>query len=254
MQTYLAGTAPSRTNPVGTSCPGNMGGKNWPPTAYNPELDIWYIPVIESCNEMTNAEMIPGESYKPREFFTGGGPRQHQPITGSVTAIDAKTGAIVAKHETKYPMLGGILATAGGLVFTGHPSGEFVALDAKTLEELWRFETGAGINAPPITYSVDGKQYVALLVGPRRRLAEMVRRQHRGAGEDGAGLDALRVLALERTRAGRLTGEAGQEAARLFFLQGCSAHRCALVGALRPRTRCSRPWSARPCPAAAWRQ
>jgi alcohol dehydrogenase (cytochrome c) len=62
-------------------------------------------------------------------------------------------------------MLGGILATAGGLVFTGHPSGEFVALDAKTLEELWRFETGAGINAPPISYSVDGKQYIALLVG-----------------------------------------------------------------------------------------
>jgi alcohol dehydrogenase (cytochrome c) len=142
-----------------------MGGKNWPPTAYNPELQIWYIPVIESCNQMTNKEMIPGESYKPREFFTGGGPKQHQPITGSVTAIDAKSGAIVAKHETKYPMLGGILTTAGGLVFTGHPSGEFVALDAKTLDELWRFETGAGINAPPITYSVGGKQYVALLVG-----------------------------------------------------------------------------------------
>jgi alcohol dehydrogenase (cytochrome c) len=165
VQTYIAGTAPSRSNPVGTACPGNMGGKNWPPTAYHAELDIWYIPVIESCNEMTNTEMIPGESYKPREFFTGGGPRQHQPITGSVTAIDAKTGAIVAKHETEYPMLGGILATAGGLVFTGHPSGEFVALDAKTLDELWRFETGSGINAPPITYSVDGKQYVALLVG-----------------------------------------------------------------------------------------
>ena len=58
---------------------------------------------------MTNKEMIPGESYKPREFFTGGGPKQHQPITGSVTAIDAKSGAIVAKHETEYPMLGGIL-------------------------------------------------------------------------------------------------------------------------------------------------
>jgi alcohol dehydrogenase (cytochrome c) len=142
-----------------------MGGKNWPPTAYNPDHNIWYIPVIESCNEMTNQEMIPGESYKPREFFTGGGPRQHQQITGSVTAIDVASGAIVAKHETKYPMLGGILTTGGDLVFTGHPSGEFVALDAKTLEELWRFDTGAGINAPPITYSVDGKQYVALLVG-----------------------------------------------------------------------------------------
>jgi alcohol dehydrogenase (cytochrome c) len=165
VQVYAPGTAPSRSNPVGTACPGNMGGKNWPPTAYNPDHRIWYIPVIESCNEMTNEAMIPGESYKPREFFTGGGPRQHQQITGSVTAIDVASGAIVAKHETKYPMLGGILTTGGDLVFTGHPSGEFVALDAETLDELWRFDTGAGINAPPITYSVDGKQYVALLVG-----------------------------------------------------------------------------------------
>jgi alcohol dehydrogenase (cytochrome c) len=165
VQLYLPGTAPSRDNPVGTSCPGNMGGKNWPPTAYHPELEVFYIPVIESCNEMVNEEMIPGESYQPREFFTGGGPRQHQPITGSITAMDAATGEIVAKHETHYPMLGGILATAGGLIFTGHPSGELVALDAETLEEVWRFETGSGINAPPMTYSVDGKQYVALLVG-----------------------------------------------------------------------------------------
>ena len=165
VQLYLPGTAPSRDNPVGTSCPGNMGGKNWPPTAYHPELEVFYIPVIESCNEMVNEEMIPGESYQPREFFTGGGPRQHQPITGSITAMDAATGEIVAKHETHYPMLGGILATAGGLIFTGHPSGELVALDAETLEEVWRFETGSGINAPPMTYSVDGKQYLALLVG-----------------------------------------------------------------------------------------
>ena len=165
LQTYLPGTAPTRENPLGVSCPGNMGGKNWPPTAYHPDLKYWYIPVIESCNEMTNEEMIPGESYKPREWFTGGGPRQHQAITGSVTAIDVTTGEIAAKHETEYPLLGGMLATAGGLVFTGYPSGEFVALDAETLEEKYRFETGAGINAPPVTFEVDGKQYVGLLVG-----------------------------------------------------------------------------------------
>jgi alcohol dehydrogenase (cytochrome c) len=162
VQPYI--NAPTRENPVGEACPGNMGGKNWPPTAYNPTLQIWYIPVIESCNQMTNKEMT-ADSYKPREFFTGGGPRQHKQITGSVTALDAKTGQIVAKYDTKYPMLGGVLATAGGLVFTGHPSGEIVALDAKTLKELWRFNTGAGVNAPPMTYSVDGKQYIAIEVG-----------------------------------------------------------------------------------------
>src|SRR3712207_5802124 len=147
----------TRASPTGVSCPGNMGGKNWPPTAYHPGHKLWYIPVIESCNTMKNQEMKPGESYKPRDFFTGGGPSQHEQITGSVTAIDATTGKVVAKHETKYPMLGGILTTAGDLVFVGHPSGEFVALDAKTLQELWRFETGSGINAPPVTYSIDSK-------------------------------------------------------------------------------------------------
>lgn len=165
VQTYAPGTAPTRSNPVGVACPGNMGGKNWPPTAYNPDLNYWYIPVIESCNTMTNEEMKPGESYKPREWFTGGGPSQHQAITGSVTAIDVATGEIVGKHETKYPLLGGMLTTAGNLVFTGEPSGELMALDAKTLDPLWSFDTNAGLNAPPMTYSVDGKQYIAVLVG-----------------------------------------------------------------------------------------
>ncbi|GEO40276.1 alcohol dehydrogenase (cytochrome c) [Skermanella aerolata] len=165
VQLYAEGTAPSRDNPVGTSCPGNMGGKNWPPTAYNPQLKLWYIPVIESCNQMVNEEMTPGDSYKPREWFTGGGPRQHEQITGSVTAIDVTTGKIAGKFKTHYPLLGGMLATAGGVVFTGHPSGEIYGLDAKTLEPLWTFNTGSGVNAPPMTYSVDGKQYVAILVG-----------------------------------------------------------------------------------------
>lgn len=165
VQTYLPGTAPSRDNPIGISCPGNMGGKNWPPTAFNPATKLWYIPVIESCNTMVNQETKPGESYKPREFFTGGGPKQHEKITGSITAIDVTTGKVVAKHETLYPMLGGILTTAGQLVLTAHPSGEIVALDAKTLQELWRFETGSGVNAPPMTYAVGDKQYIAILVG-----------------------------------------------------------------------------------------
>lgn len=165
IQQYVPGTAPSRDNPVGQACPGNMGGKNWPPTAYHPGNNYYYIPVIESCNEMVNEEMIPGVSYKPREWFTGGGPRQFEPIYGSLTAIDVATGEVAGKYKTTYPLLGGVLATAGDLVFTGLPAGEIVALDAKTLEELWRFETGSGVNAPPITYSVGGKQYVAILVG-----------------------------------------------------------------------------------------
>lgn len=162
IQPYLG--KPDRQNTQAVICPGNMGGKNWPPTAYNPDLGLWYIPVIESCNTIDVQPAVPGESFKPREFFTGGGPKQHERITGSITAIDVKTGKIAGKLDTPFPLLGGMLATPD-LVFTGHPNGTFTAHDAKTLEQLWAFETGSGINAPPMTFMVDGKQYLALMVG-----------------------------------------------------------------------------------------
>jgi alcohol dehydrogenase (cytochrome c) len=65
------------------------------------------------------------------------------------------------------------MATAGNLVFLGHPDGEFAAYDAKTLKELWSFNVGTGIQAPPITYSVNGKQYIAILAGSRQNAVIM---------------------------------------------------------------------------------
>ncbi len=162
VQVYNVSATPSEQNPVAIICPGNMGGKNWPPTAFNPVSNTWYIPVIESCNKIT-VKAEPSQN-KPRDWFTGGGPSASQRITGSVTAIDATTGKVTGKHETPYPMLGGMLATPD-LVFAGAPDGEMFALDAKTLDKLWSFPTGGGLNAPPMTFTVDGKQYIAVLVG-----------------------------------------------------------------------------------------
>jgi alcohol dehydrogenase (cytochrome c) len=163
VQVYNAAVTPTREHAIADICPGNMGGKNWPPTSYNPDLKLWYIPVIESCNRIT---VTPTKSLpaKPREFYTGGGPSQPFRITGSVTAIDVTTGKIAGKFETKFPLLGGTLATSD-LVFSGEPSGEVFALDGKTLQKLWGFDTGGGVSAPPMTFTVDGKQYVAILVG-----------------------------------------------------------------------------------------
>ena len=163
VQLYNAAVTPTREHAIADICPGNMGGKNWPPTSYNPNLKLWYIPVIESCNRIT---VTPTKSLpaKPREFYTGGGPSQPFRITGSVTAIDVTTGKIAGKFETKFPLLGGTLATSD-LVFSGEPSGEVFALDGKTLQKLWGFNTGGGVSAPPMTFTVDGKQYVAILVG-----------------------------------------------------------------------------------------
>ncbi len=163
VQRYNAAVTPTRENPETEICPGNMGGKNWPPTAYNPTLQRWYIPVIESCNHIKVAATKP-DSFKPREMYTGGGPSEDVRITGSVTAIDVTTGKEVGKAETPFPMLGGLLATPD-LVFAGSPDGEMFALDAKSLDKLWSFKTGSGINAPPVTFTVDGKQYIAILVG-----------------------------------------------------------------------------------------
>jgi len=162
VQRYNAAVTPARDHKIADICPGNMGGKNWPPTAFNPSLNYWYIPVIESCNRITVDE-TKGPA-KAREFFTGGGPSQPFRITGSVTAIDVTTGKMVGKFETPFPLLGGMLATPD-LVFSGLPSGEVFALDAKTLQKKWEFNTGGGVSAPPITFTVDGKQYVAVLVG-----------------------------------------------------------------------------------------
>jgi alcohol dehydrogenase (cytochrome c) len=177
VQSYMPGTAAGRGTATkgrgtveGVLEPGHMGGKNWPPTAYSPQTNYWYIPAIEGCNKAFNEVTIPGQ-HKPRGLFIAGAPfttfddPKCGRITGSVVAIDVGTGKIAKKHHTKYPQLGGLLATAGGLVFSGYAEGTLVALDANTLEELYRFETGSAINAPPMTYMVDGKQYVAIEVG-----------------------------------------------------------------------------------------
>jgi alcohol dehydrogenase (cytochrome c) len=80
------------------------------------------------------------------------------------------TGETKASLKMDYPNYGGALATAGNLVFLGEADGTFGAYDAKTLKQVWSFNIGTGINAPPITYSVNGKQYVAVLAGSRQNV------------------------------------------------------------------------------------
>lgn len=177
VQTYAKGTSAGRGKATkgrgeveGVLEPGHMGGKNWPPTTYSPHTGMYYIPTIEGCNKAFTEVTIPG-AHKPRDLFLGGAPFSTFDdlncgrISGSITAIDVSNGKVAKKHWTKHPQLGGLMSTAGGLVFAGYAEGQVVALDAETLEELWRFETGSAINAPPMSFMVDGKQYVAIEVG-----------------------------------------------------------------------------------------
>src|SRR5580693_4488462 len=163
----LRGSGPSRT------CPSNSGGKNWEPSAYNPDLHLLYIPSVEGCNVIETVEQKDrddqGGTIKPRERFSGGGTKSPDRRYGALKAVDPTTGETKASLRLTYPNYSGALATAGNLVFLGHPDGTFSAYDARTLQEIWNFNVGTGINAPAITYAVNGKQYIAVLAGSAMR-------------------------------------------------------------------------------------
>jgi PQQ-dependent dehydrogenase (methanol/ethanol family) len=143
--------------------PGANGGVEWSPMAVNPSLGLSYA--INLHQPMTyHVESTP---YPKGKLWLGGAfkviPAEEQ--WGNVTAVDYNTGKIRWQVKTPQPMIGGVLATAGGLVFTGEGNGQFKAYDAETGAVLWKFQAGAGVNAPPASYTVDGKQYVVVAAG-----------------------------------------------------------------------------------------
>lgn len=145
------------------TCPGPIGGK-WGPMAYNHITNMAYIPVIENCAEF----FTEAKEYQRGMPYLGGGINLSQDkIWGHVSAVDINTGKIVWQRIVKLPIISGILATAGGLIFTGSTEreGYFFALDANTGSELWGFRLGSSIIGIPITYAIDGKQYIAVPAG-----------------------------------------------------------------------------------------
>jgi len=156
-------------------CPGNVGGQNGSFSAtYSPQTKNIYIPVIESCGKMEKAEAV----FIQGNPFWGGGPGTTQGNDGSsyghLSAIDPSTGQIKWRYKDKYPLIGGALATAGGLVFTGNQTGYAIALDDATGKELWKFQTGSAVRGQPITYKIGGKQYVAVPSGGGGLVVEIV--------------------------------------------------------------------------------
>jgi alcohol dehydrogenase (cytochrome c) len=147
-------------------CPGNVGGQNGSYTAaYNPITKYIYIPVIESCGKMEKGAAI----FIQGMPFWGGGPgvmqSEDHSSYGHLTAIDPTTGAIKWRYVDEYPMVGGTLTTAGGLVFTGNQNGYALAFDDTTGALLWKFQTGSTVRGQPVTYKIGGRQYVAVPSG-----------------------------------------------------------------------------------------
>jgi alcohol dehydrogenase (cytochrome c) len=143
--------------------PGANGGVEWSPIATNPGLNLAYAINLEQ--EMTYT--IASSPYPNGKLWLGGAftnvPGGVQ--AGNVTAVDYNTGKVKWQVKTPQPMIGGILATAGGLVFAGEANGWFKAYDAKSGSILWKFHAGAGVNAPPSSYMAGGKQYIVVAAG-----------------------------------------------------------------------------------------
>jgi quinohemoprotein ethanol dehydrogenase len=145
--------------------PSGLGGTNWSPVPYSPDTGYFYVPGTVRAGSFGRF----GDTFKTGQRYVGG--TQAAPIgtqmSGTFTAIDSRTNTIVWQHKTPYRLGGGggSSVTAGGLVFRGDPDGNFLALDAKTGKELWRFQTGFGADAPPVVYEVDGEQFVVIATG-----------------------------------------------------------------------------------------
>jgi glucose dehydrogenase len=106
----------------------------------------------------------PGEGDKPPQHYITTSPTD-EPRWGTLSAIDVKTGHLAWQQKVEQPLIGGVVATKGGLVFVGEGSGRVDAFHATTGELLWQFQTEAGVNAPPIAYEVDGVEYIAVAAG-----------------------------------------------------------------------------------------
>lgn len=143
--------------------PGVGGGANWSPAAVDANSGAAYVAGMHLPTRYHTAE-LPAQDGKPAVTYYTFEPAKG-PSWGTLSAIDTSTGKIRWQQKTNEPLVGGTLATAGGLVFTGEGNGEFSAFDAKTGTRLWQFNCGAGVNAPPISYEVDGHQYVAVAAG-----------------------------------------------------------------------------------------
>jgi len=149
--------------------PGANGGVEWNPMAINPKTRMAYAANLHQpmTYHVEEADYPGGD-----KLWLGGAfkvvPGEKQ--WGRLSAVNIDTGKVAWKADTDQPLMGGTLATAGNLVFTGEGNGSFNAYDAKNGKKLWSFNVGAGANSPPVSYEVGGKQYIAVAAGGNTQL------------------------------------------------------------------------------------
>lgn len=152
------------------SLPGANGGSEWSPPAYSPLTHLVYVlgmNQLMTFKTEASTALIPGQIRLGSTFANVKGGLQN----GTLSAIDVNTGKIAWNRSLPQPMIGGALATAGNLVFTGEGNGWFDAFDATSGKLLWRYNLGAGVNAPPVAYQVGGHEYIAVAAGGNFQLS-----------------------------------------------------------------------------------
>jgi len=153
-------------NPRDRICPSNLGGMNgsWS-GAYDPATGLVYAPTIEACQQYAKGIAV----YVKGIPFMGGAPNtvdaNEGKAYGVLAAVDVKSGKVKWRYHDKRPMMAGVVATAGGVLFTSNQEGEALAFDQASGKKLWSFRMGGGGRGQPIVYEVDGKPYVAIPSG-----------------------------------------------------------------------------------------
>jgi alcohol dehydrogenase (cytochrome c) len=167
VQLYAGAATPTQAEPVKRLCPNRTGGNNYWPSSYSPKTKLLYIPAMTACEDVTNNRQL-AERGKDQGWFvrSGGGYRAPERYESNLTAVDPFTGDVKKTITLRYPNYSGTLATGGGLVFVALLDGSVAAYDDTTLEEVWKVNVGSGFAAPPMTFEVNGKQYIAIASGP----------------------------------------------------------------------------------------
>jgi alcohol dehydrogenase (cytochrome c) len=148
-------------------CPAISGGNNFWPSSYSPRTKLLYIPALTGCMNIEVQRDAPSRpSFGFGNVWSGGRASTDERFESNLTAIDPLSQEIKKNVHLPYPNASGTLATAGGLIFVGLMDGTVAAFDDTTLDELWKVNLGSGFSAPPMSFEVNGTQYVAIASGP----------------------------------------------------------------------------------------
>jgi alcohol dehydrogenase (cytochrome c) len=149
-------------DPLKNVCPSHLGGNNYWPSSFSPKTKLLYIPALSNCVTIT----IDRAKHTKDLGWNGGLSSTWERWESNLTSADPITGEIKKSVHLPYPNRSGTLATSGGLVFIALMDGTISAHDDTTLDELWKVNVGSGFSAPPMTFEVNGKQYIAIVSGP----------------------------------------------------------------------------------------